>query len=521
MKFLFGIIVFPAVLCALRDASMTIEKFGENDTFEAALLQVREAFSVVLQEYETRIKKLEEQSIMLSGNLQRKDMELEALQKMVEELRRHSFPKAQLPDVKSYTNEENPKSSSDGLSYFFSNRTIEERLENLELLSTLRSCYEYSMFGISNSGTFSIDPDGPLRGNEPFDVYCRFENGEAITEIIHDKDGVVDISPCADPFCYSLELSYPTTMEQITAIKDISESCTQDITFGCFLSGLSANDVPIGEWINQNGDPEIYFSGSNHNTHICECGVHGNCSGSEENYVCNCDNQIPVVQEDAGTITDMSALPIIGFKYGMMAYESQIATIKIGRLQCRGQKEIDPSLLMESCQNMKTQGIMTSGHYVLNDHNIVFCDMSRQISDSQIQRHVGLLSYNDVMFLVERTEIGYVPTDKILFQSEQIDNGNNFNTAEGTFFVPKDGLYVFSFNGYSYPNSDSRIDVYVNGELLREFSDSDADASYQQVTFFFSIELKKNDELYISNLKADTFQVYTGRPMTFMGRLME
>ena len=169
-------------------------------------------------------------------------------------------------------------------------------------------------------------------------------------------------------------------------MKDISEECTQNIEYDRFLSALSANDNPIGVWLNKDKEPETYFVGENHGKHICTCGVNQNCSDSQNNFVCNCDAQIPVFQEDQGTITNSSALPIRGFKYGEMKYESQIAQITISRMKCRGEKRIEPNKLMDSCENMKVNGNAVSGNYVLNDQSIVFCEMSKHITDPDIEK---------------------------------------------------------------------------------------------------------------------------------------
>ena len=50
---------------------------------------------------------------------------------------------------------------------------LEERvakLEDLAKVGTLRSCSEYSRFGLKKSGPYMIDPDGSLLGEEPFQV---------------------------------------------------------------------------------------------------------------------------------------------------------------------------------------------------------------------------------------------------------------------------------------------------------------------------------------------------------------
>ena len=53
--------------------------------------------------------------------------------------------------------------------------------------------------------------------------------------------------------------------------------------------------------------------------------------------------------------------------------------------------------LMDSCANLKTNGMVASGNYILNDQSVVFCEMSKQISDSSLQQHIGNLHYNDVV----------------------------------------------------------------------------------------------------------------------------
>ena len=43
-------------------------------------------------------------------------------------------------------------------------------------------------YGINETGTYKIDPDGQLIGNDPITVRCIFNEGEeAITEFGHDK----------------------------------------------------------------------------------------------------------------------------------------------------------------------------------------------------------------------------------------------------------------------------------------------------------------------------------------------
>ena len=275
-------------------------------------------------------------------------------------------------------------------------KTIEERVEKLEELSkinVLRSCHEYAMYGFTDSGFYQIDPDGKMMGHAPIEAYCDFEAGT--TQLTHDKEFTVDIPHCVEPMCFEMDLQYDASLQQIKALADISDTCSQDIRFDCFTSALSAKEKSIGVWLNKVGEPETYFVGQHHGLHICGCGVNQTCSDSEHE-VCNCDaDQIPELQRDEGIITNSSALPITGFRYGEMKYELQVAQITIGRMQCQSQKKIEPNHLMDSCANMKINGNTETGNYILNDQSVVFCEMSKYISDPDIERHIGSLRYQE------------------------------------------------------------------------------------------------------------------------------
>ena len=51
------------------------------------------------------------------------------------------------------------------------------KLEELIKIGTLRSCAEYSQYGLKTVGYYMIDPDGPLLGQPPFQVFCNFTSG--------------------------------------------------------------------------------------------------------------------------------------------------------------------------------------------------------------------------------------------------------------------------------------------------------------------------------------------------------
>jgi len=402
-----------------------------------------------------------------------------------------------------------------------------ERLEELGKIHTLRSCAEYGLFGVTKSGYYEVDPDGPLIGNPPFTAYCSFVGGNATTEVTHNHENITEITanPCPDPLCWNMTLTYDAPMSQIETLKELSEFCYQKITFGCFLSGLEANGQPTGVWIDKDGVDQDYFIGANDGSHVCSCGLQSNCSGSSQGYQCNCDNMVPTVQHDRGVITNSSALPILGFKYGLMLYPAQIATINVGRFKCTGKKIISPENIADSCSTLKTFGITDSGHYILNNQNVVFCNMEQQMHDDDIQTHVGFLAYHDVEFLAYKDYSGsydYIDSGTITFSNEVVDNSNNFDPSSGIFTAPVDGYYYFEFSATSYYYRQYVL-VNVNGvtqHYMYENVYSSSDYVHQE-SFSFSQYLDSGDELSLYASSTNTFKIgYSYSPATFRGYLI-
>ena len=52
------------------------------------------------------------------------------------------------------------------------------KLEELAKVGTLRTCAEYAQYGLTTSGLYMVDPDGPLLGQPPFQVFCDFDAGK-------------------------------------------------------------------------------------------------------------------------------------------------------------------------------------------------------------------------------------------------------------------------------------------------------------------------------------------------------
>merc|ERR1712136_126567 len=169
---------------------------------------------------------------------------LEALESRVEILEKANIELKQIIDRQQMASSKETGTEHSRGNQVTQNKTLEERVEHLEDLSkikSLRSCHEYSLYGITTSGLYNIDPDGDLL-EEPIEVFCDFE--------------------------------------EKTTLMDLSESCDQEITFACFMSALSIVDSPVGVWLNRYQEPETYFEGANHGAHMCKCSLNDSCSDS-------------------------------------------------------------------------------------------------------------------------------------------------------------------------------------------------------------------------------------------------
>ena len=54
----------------------------------------------------------------------------------------------------------------------------------VKLMASMRTCQDLANVGVTESGTYELDPDGPDSIAESIMVYCDFTTN--VTEIIHD-----------------------------------------------------------------------------------------------------------------------------------------------------------------------------------------------------------------------------------------------------------------------------------------------------------------------------------------------
>merc|ERR1711953_699612 len=286
-----------------------------------------------------------------------------------------------------------------------------------KLLASMRTCQDLANIGVTESGTYQLDPDGPDSIAEPIMIFCDFTTN--VTEIVHDMESEVKIENCPDGGngCHVTQLNYDAPMDQIRALIAASETCEQSIRFDCFLAPLMVyGSDHMGFWRDYNGTERTFFHGNldPEQPHVCQCGVNQTCI--ESNLPCNCDAKVPDWQVDEGVITDKDLLPITEFAYGPLEYDLEEAKISIGSLKCSGSTmtgSIIPSALPPP-------------EILRND-----CGLAQLVTDNQLKID---LRYNNNMNCYVTLKLPETKTLKLT-----IDNFSS--ETDYDFFYVYDGTY--------------------------------------------------------------------------------
>jgi hypothetical protein len=110
------------------------------------------------------------------------------------------------------------------------------------------------------------------------------------------------------------------------------------------------------------------------------CGLLNNCN--ENGFVCNCDCSKSGCREDVCMITNMISLPVTRFKYKNLEDQNQRESVQIGRLTCKGRKEMmKPQKLSESNNflniRLRYESSGVFGKYSVNRTKVTLCNMEK------------------------------------------------------------------------------------------------------------------------------------------------
>ena len=327
---------------------------------------------------EDKISNLERALFDLTSMMKKEEIKNKVLEQRVLKVEL----KNEVLEKKNQNLEKTNKDINDELSY----------LKELSKLNVVRTCEEMADYGVNQSNFYLVDPDGPLLGEEPIRVYCDFSEGSVSTIISHDSEVKIEVGHCTDPGCYSRQITYDAPMEQIQSLIELSNTCSQEITYNCFLSPLQDEGVNYGFWKDKNGEDQIYWTDSHFGEHVCSCHYTEEGCLDEETLgnTCNCDSNKPSELSDVGIITNSSALPIMELRFGGLEFDAQSAFHTLGKLSCHGKRTNEPK--PASCSSLKRNGYFKSGFFNVKEDGqfskLVYCDMASNGYDNVDEEYI-------------------------------------------------------------------------------------------------------------------------------------
>ena len=128
--------------------------------------------------------------------------------------------------------------------------------------------------------------------------------------------------------------------------------------------------------------------------------------------------------------------------------------------------------------------------------------------------------FNRFQAIIEGNHHSYLSAGVITFDRLLFHFKTNFDITSGKFTTEKDGIYYFQVNGFIYWQTvRARIMVYLNEVPIRDIW-NDGSEEYQngrELSSFWTFEMKKGDQMYLSNSYAHSFLVDGNQPFILIG----
>ncbi|XP_066286834.1 contactin-associated protein-like 2 [Branchiostoma lanceolatum] len=199
-----------------------------------------------------------------------------------------------------------------------------------EIPQTCSPLYESDMA----SGEYTIDPDGPGNGVDPFSAYCDMTSvpGKGVTVISHDSEARTHVRGYDGAGSYMRDVTYQASLDQIRALIVVSQSCQQFIKYECYHSVMNFGDTDIAWWMTWDGRRADYWGGATPGSGMCGCGQEGTCDNGKPK--CNCDNNDYNWRSDEGLLTHNPDLPVTQLRFGdTLGYQAN-GYHRLGKLRC-------------------------------------------------------------------------------------------------------------------------------------------------------------------------------------------
>ena len=115
----------------------------------------------------------------------------------------------------------------------------------------------------------------------------------------------------------------------------------------------------------------------------------------------------------------------------------------------------------------------------------------------------------------------------LVFDNVVINNGNGYDSKNGVFRAPSNGIYSFQFSGQQHSTTSGSyfaIGIRKNGVNLFYFldtaSNSDHYGAYNNVNFQWELELKEGDEINLRLYNGKSLFTDSYRRLYFSGQLI-
>ena len=125
------------------------------------------------------------------------------------------------------------------------------------------------------------------------------ENGMAITGFDHQLENFTQThtgTGCHGPNCYTNDVIYTVSMDQIRSVKDTSLYCDQVVDIDCYYVALTG----LSGWLDIDGNLNTYWHGNGDSDTGCKCGESSSCRKDTE--VCNCDAKESIILRDSNNV---------------------------------------------------------------------------------------------------------------------------------------------------------------------------------------------------------------------------
>ena len=115
----------------------------------------------------------------------------------------------------------------------------------------------------------------------------------------------------------------------------------------------------------------------------------------------------------------------------------------------------------------------------------------------------------------------------LVFDNVVINNGNGYDSKNGVFRAPSNGIYSFQFSGQQSTTTGGNefgIDIMNNGARLFGILDTASNSGHynyrNNVNYQWELELKEGDEINLQLSSGDTLLTDSYRRLYFSGQLI-